>query len=70
MTLGEPTIAERIAHALEPRKLPVVLGADELARLLEAVSRPKARVALTTAYGAGLRVWDVAELKFPYIGGW
>ena len=63
VTLGEQTIPERIAYAREPRKLPVVLSADEVVRFLELVSSMKARVALTTAYAAGLRVSEVAALK-------
>jgi integrase/recombinase XerD len=63
VTLGEATIPERIAYAREPRKLPTVLGADEVVKFLEAVSSLKARVALTTAYAAGLRVSEVAALK-------
>jgi integrase/recombinase XerD len=63
VTLGQGTIPERIAYAREPRKLPTVLSADEVVRFLESVSSLKARVALTTAYGAGLRVSEVAALK-------
>ncbi|MBS0562248.1 MAG: site-specific integrase [Proteobacteria bacterium] len=63
VTLGEATIPERIAYAREPRKLPTVLSADEVVRFLESVSSQKARVALTTAYAAGLRVSEVAALK-------
>jgi site-specific recombinase XerD len=59
VTLGEPTIPERIAYARELRKLPVVLSADEVVRFLESVSSLKARVALTAAYAAGLRVSEV-----------
>ncbi len=63
VTLGEQTIPERIAYAREPRKLPVVLSADKVVRFLESVSSLKARVALTTAYAAGLRVSEVAALN-------
>jgi integrase/recombinase XerD len=63
VTLDQATIPERIAYAREPRKLPVVLSADEVVRFLESVSSLKARVALTTAYAAGLRVSEVAALK-------
>ena len=63
MTLGEQTIPERIPYARDPRKLPTVLSADEVVQFLEAVSSLKARVALTTAYAAGLRVSEVAALK-------
>ena len=54
VTLGQQTIPERIAYAREPRKLPTVLRGDEVVQFLESVSSLKARVALTTAYAAGL----------------
>ena len=57
VTLGQTTVLDRIPFAREPRKLPTVLSADEVVRFLEAVSSLKARVALTTAYAAGLRVY-------------
>jgi site-specific recombinase XerD len=63
VTLGRDTIPERIPYAREPRTLPVVLSADEVVRFLEAVSSLKSRVALTTAYGAGLRVSEVVGIK-------
>ena len=63
VTLGQDDIPERIAYAREPRKLPAVLSGDEVIRFLEAVSHLKARVALTTAYAAGLRVSEVTGLK-------
>jgi integrase/recombinase XerD len=55
VTLGRADLPERIPHAREPRRLPVVLGADEVVRFLEAVAGLKHRVALTTAHAAGLR---------------
>ena len=39
VTLGEGAVPERIPYAREPRKLPIVLSADEVVRFLEAVSR-------------------------------
>ena len=63
VTLGHPTIPERIVYARARRKLPTVLSADEVVAFLESVSNLKARVALTTAYAAGLRVSEVAALK-------
>jgi integrase/recombinase XerD len=58
---------ERHARNREPRKLPVVLSADEVVLFLEAVSSLNARVALTTAHAAGLRVSEVAALKIADI---
>ena len=63
VTLGMAEIPERIAYAREPRRLPVVLSADEVVRFLEAVPSLKARAALTTAYAAGLRVPEVTALR-------
>ena len=63
VTLDHPTIPERIVYARAQRKLPTVLSADEVVTFLESVSSLKARVALTTAYAAGLRVSEVAVLK-------
>jgi integrase/recombinase XerD len=63
VTLGHGEIPERIPYAREPRKLPVVLSADEVVRFLEAVPSLKARTALTTAYAAGLRASEAAALK-------
>lgn len=63
VTLGHGEIPERIPYAREPRKLPVVLSAEEVVRFLEAVPSLKARTALTTAYAAGLRVSEVVGLR-------
>ena len=46
-----------------PRKLPVVLSRDEVARLLNATTCLKHQAALSVAYGAGLRVAEVSMLK-------
>ena len=63
ITLGQNDVPERIPYARKPRTLPVVLSADEVVQFLEAVSSLKARVALTCAYAAGLRVGEVCGLK-------
>jgi site-specific recombinase XerD len=67
VTLGQDTVPERIAHAREPSKLPVVLSADEVVRFLEAIPSLKSRTALTTVYAAGLRVSEVVLLKIADI---
>src|SRR5271154_5765446 len=63
VTLGEGAVPERIPYAREPRKLPIVLNADEVVRFLEAVPSLKTRAALTTAYAAGLRASEAVGLK-------
>ena len=44
-------------------KLPMVLGPEEVARILEAAPGIKYKAALSAAYGAGLRVSEVVALK-------
>lgn len=63
VTLGRPEAFDRIISAKEPKKLPVVLSGEEIVRFLQAVPGLRNRAALTTAYGAGLRVCEVAALK-------
>ena len=63
VTLDRPDLAERLAFVHEPRKLPVVLSPEEVARLLEAAPGLKYKAALSVAYGAGLRVSEVVALK-------
>lgn len=63
VTLGRKDAAVRIVSAKEPKKLPTVLSADEITRFLQAVPGLRNRAALTTAYGAGLRVSEVVALR-------
>jgi len=67
ITLNQSEAFERIVTGLEPQKLPVVLSADEIVRFLEAIPGLRNRAALTTAYGAGLRVGEVARLQVSAI---
>ena len=67
VTLNRAEIPERIAYARTPRKLPVILAADEVVRFLEAVPSLKTRTALTAAYGAGLRASEAVSLKLADI---
>src|SRR5437660_3382566 len=63
VTLKRYAIIEHTAFIHEPRKLPVVLSPDEVARLLDAASGLKYKAALSVAYGAGLRAAEVVSLK-------
>jgi integrase/recombinase XerD len=67
VTLGYSEIPERIPYARSPRRLPEVLGADEVVRFLEAVPSLRTRTALTTAYAAGLRASETVGLKVAHI---
>ena len=63
ITLDRPEMARHLTFVREPRKIPVVLSLEEVARLLEAAPGPKYKAALSAAYGAGLRVSEVVALK-------
>ena len=63
VTLERPDLVRPLRIVTEPRKAPVVLSQEEVARLLQAAPGLKYKAALSVAYGAGLRVSEVANLK-------
>jgi site-specific recombinase XerD len=63
VTLKRHDIIEHTTFIHEPRKLPVVLSPEEMARLLNAAPGLKYKAALSVAYGAGLRAAEVVSLK-------
>jgi integrase/recombinase XerD len=63
ITLGRADIVNHTQFIHEPRKLPVVLSPEEVARFLDAAPGLKYKAALSVAYGAGLRVSEVVTLK-------
>ena len=63
VTLGREWVVAQVACPKAPKKLPVVLSQDEMARFLDALQNPKHRALLMTAYAAGLRLSEVARLR-------
>ena len=63
VTLDRPDLSRRFILVRYPHKLPAVLSVKEAGRLLAAAPGLKHKAALGTAYGAGLRVSEVAALK-------
>jgi integrase/recombinase XerD len=63
ITLKQAAIIEHTQFIHAPRKLPVVLSPEEVARLLNAAPGLKYKAALSVAYGAGLRASEVISLK-------
>jgi len=63
VTLDRPDLSRRLVLARFPRKLPAVLSVEEVGQLLEAAPGLKYKAILGTAYGAGLRVSEVASIK-------
>ena len=63
VTLDRADAIKHLTFVAEPRKIPVVLSREEVARFLEAAPGVKYKAAFSAAYGAGLRVSEVAALK-------
>ncbi len=63
VTLRKPQVVARLPFIREPRKLPIVLSPEEVARLLDAAPSLKYKAALSVAYGAGLRASEIISLK-------
>jgi integrase/recombinase XerD len=63
VTLERDDLIRRLTLVSEPRRVPIVLSPEEVARLLTAAPGVKYRAALGVAYGAGLRVSEVVALK-------
>ena len=67
VTLHVPWPVEQIPYGRRPRPLPVVLSQDEVVRLIEAVPQVVYRMALLTAYAAGLRISETMALRAEHI---
>ena len=63
VTLRRHDLAAEVWHIKEPQKLPPVLGAEEVKRVLTMATSLKARVMLSLAYGCGLRAGEVVRLR-------
>ncbi|MET3793170.1 tyrosine-type recombinase/integrase [Aquamicrobium terrae] len=66
-TIDRPDLARKLVRLRCPRSLPDVLSLDEVRRLLGATVCLKHLAALSVAYGAGLRVAEVAALKVAHV---
>jgi integrase/recombinase XerD len=62
-TLWKPENVSFLSWPRDPRRLPMVLSADEVERLLGALERPKYRVFFTTVYATGLRLDEASRLE-------
>ncbi len=63
VTLGRGDANVGMTTVREPRRLPVILSPEGVARLLDHAPGLKHRAALSVAYGAGLRAVEVVSLK-------
>lgn len=67
ITLAVSWSVEQIPYGRKPRKLPVVLSQEEVVRLIEATTPAMPRMALLTAYSAGLRISETVALQPKHI---
>src|SRR5512137_1864450 len=63
VTLGRIELMAKMQPVKVPRTLPVVLSPEEVSRLIAAARNIKHQLALSVAYGTGLRVSEVVGLK-------
>jgi site-specific recombinase XerD len=66
-TLNRPDLIASMQAVHEPRRLPVVLSREEVARLIAAAENLKWQTAISVAYGAELRASEVMSLKISDI---
>jgi integrase/recombinase XerD len=64
-TVKRPWAVEMIPFGKRPKKLPTVLGQDEVHDLIQCVSNIKHRAVLITLYAGGLRLAEATSLKLP-----
>ena len=69
-TCPRPEMKRHMRYQRAAKKIPVVLNAEEVARILEAAPGPglRYRAAFSVAYGGGLRASEVTHLKVGDIG--
>jgi integrase/recombinase XerD len=67
VTLRRNWPLDRLPYGKRPKRLPRVLSQEEVMRLLDAVDRPLCKLALTTAYAGGLRIYEVTHLRIENI---
>mgnify|MGYP003444486002 FL=1 len=65
--LGLDGAAFQIPLARAPQRLPEVLSRQEIARLLAAARHPKSRTVFMLAYGSGLRLSELCQLRVEHI---
>ena len=63
VTLPRPWVVQQIPFGKRPKRLPAVLGAEEVSRLLACVPVLKHRTVLLTMYAAGLRLSEATHLQ-------
>jgi len=65
--LNNGTIVLKVPSRKRPKKLPVVYSQEEVQKIIQCTSHPKYRLIFMTAYGTGLRLSELVNLKIKNI---
>jgi site-specific recombinase XerD len=69
VTLPRPWVVQQVPFGKRPKRLPTVLGSEEVSQLLACVPLLKHRTILLTLYAAGLRLSEASHLRLADIHG-
>ena len=69
VTLPRPWVVQQVPFGKRPKRLPSVLGSEEVSQLLACVPLLKHRTVLLTLYAAGLRLSEASHLQLRDIDG-
>jgi site-specific recombinase XerD len=69
ITLPRPWVVQQVPFGKRPKRLPSVLGPEEVSQLLACVPLLKHRTILLTLYAAGLRLSEASHLRLADIDG-
>jgi site-specific recombinase XerD len=69
ITLPRPWVVQQVPFGKRPKRLPSVLGPEEVSQLLACVPLLKHRTILLTLYAAGLRLSEASHLQLRDIDG-
>jgi hypothetical protein len=67
VTLPRPWVVQQVPFGKRPKRLPSVLGSEEVSQLLACVPLLKHRTILLTLYAAGLRLSEASHLRLADI---
>ena len=67
VTMRRHDLSAEIYHVKEPQKIPHIMSAEEVKRLLAMAGNLQVRTLLSIGYGSGMRVGEVVKLKVKHI---
>ena len=67
VTMRRHDLSAEIYHMKEPQRIPHIMSAEEVKRLLAMAGNLQVRTLLSIGYGSGMRVGEVVKLKVKHI---